>query len=456
MLRRCYFTDSQFGTDSTVTARIRWYRCAPGAQFLGFPSLFGSAVWSGNGKEPYDGPGERPHPPQNYLRGNFSPLPSGTGKPCGQLSVWQNGWPGPDPIGLPRYSFGLAKCCGNYPDPLWLPWRRQEQDDFEDEGQEAEHVRLVPTAYLPVVAAVPFRRLDEDLDEDEDEDLAVEKAEVVGIPAEFGPGRVDDEADVDQPDFLDEAEDGSHELTSIAVGMEGKVPLDLADVDQVDQQQRFDLLEERERFSIATIASAAPPTPPSVGANMAQGLAFSLSYAMTWSTTTTSGSNLFIAICTASPITFSLPAGWASLTADSFGSGQMLYTFVAYAAASQATTTFTLSANVGISAVGVEVLTPSASAVDANVPSSGSGTTATTAATGTLLHANEVVVAVVAGLQLFGSPSWSNSFVNQRTAPSGAESTALASLVVSTTTSTSTSVTTFFGGAWATRIVSFY
>jgi hypothetical protein len=103
------------------TRKIQWYRCQPTAKPVGYPHAFASEVWYG--REPAEGPGERPHLYTDWLNGSFPRVVPGINSPCGSMYVQQNGWPGPVPMTLPRYTFGLAKCCGTYFDPIpgWVP-----------------------------------------------------------------------------------------------------------------------------------------------------------------------------------------------------------------------------------------------------------------------------------------------------------------------------------------------
>lgn len=114
-LRSAYVTDCVFGTDDTFVQSIQWYRCLRTALPLGFPSAFGSATWQTD--EPHQGLGERHPKPSEWRTGAFGEPVAGTGTPCGSVDVWQNGWPGPTPTGLPRDAFGLATCCGNNMSP---------------------------------------------------------------------------------------------------------------------------------------------------------------------------------------------------------------------------------------------------------------------------------------------------------------------------------------------------
>jgi hypothetical protein len=134
LLRRFYRADCQFGTDPSNTRRIRWYRCAPGALYMGYPTRFGSEVWYGH--EPYEGVGERPHRRSDWWNGVFPVVVPGTATPCGAKSVFQNGWPGPVPATLPRYSIGLAKCCGNFPQIGDQPWLKRPDDDVKQLPQD--------------------------------------------------------------------------------------------------------------------------------------------------------------------------------------------------------------------------------------------------------------------------------------------------------------------------------
>lgn len=109
-LRYAYWARCQFGTDPHVTSDVRWYRCAPTAVPLGFPCAFGSEVWETH--QPHEGLGERYHPPSNWLRNRTPVILPGTHEPCGSLAVFEAGWPGPAPIGLPRDVYGFATCCG--------------------------------------------------------------------------------------------------------------------------------------------------------------------------------------------------------------------------------------------------------------------------------------------------------------------------------------------------------
>ena len=112
-LRYCYTADCQFGTDPGLTQRIQWYRCADTAVPFGFPVRFGSEVWYGH--EPFEGAGERPHFPSDWVDGSFPvPVAGNTGF-CGTKQVMQNGWPGPLPVGLERRNTGLAVCCNPGP-----------------------------------------------------------------------------------------------------------------------------------------------------------------------------------------------------------------------------------------------------------------------------------------------------------------------------------------------------
>jgi hypothetical protein len=108
-MRNCYSADCQFGTDASVTRRIQWFRCAPGAEPLDYPHAFGSKIWSLG--MPYEGVGERPHYADDWRNGSFPVVIPPKAAPCGPKLVFQVGSPDPDPIGLPRYPWGLARCC---------------------------------------------------------------------------------------------------------------------------------------------------------------------------------------------------------------------------------------------------------------------------------------------------------------------------------------------------------
>lgn len=100
----------QFGTNSSRAAKIRWFRAAPGAKDLGFPSLFMSRNW--DQWEIWPEVGEIQWAARVRNDGSFPIVVPGTGQPCGDPLVWARGTIGtPQPI-YPRNMFGLAACCG--------------------------------------------------------------------------------------------------------------------------------------------------------------------------------------------------------------------------------------------------------------------------------------------------------------------------------------------------------
>jgi hypothetical protein len=122
MLRSCYSTDMVFGTDTAVTAKVQWYWCDEGALALGIPTPFCSRNWTN--PLPYPDLGEVEDAPRPWRNGSFPIAVPGQTGPCGNPTVWLNGWPGPTPTGLQRSNIGLAWCCrqpGTRPgEPLFL------------------------------------------------------------------------------------------------------------------------------------------------------------------------------------------------------------------------------------------------------------------------------------------------------------------------------------------------
>ena len=92
-----------------MTANIKWYRPAPGAKFLGIPTIFGAANWIQG--QAWNGPGEVCLAPRTWEDGSLPIVPAGQGSPCGSPSLFLNGWPGPVPAALPRLVSGPAFCC---------------------------------------------------------------------------------------------------------------------------------------------------------------------------------------------------------------------------------------------------------------------------------------------------------------------------------------------------------
>lgn len=109
-MREFYDTYMQFGTNSSRVGKVRWYRAAPGAKDLGFPTPFVSRNW--DQWEIWPEVGEVQWAPRVRNDGSFPIVVPGTGDPCGSPSVWARGTTGtPHPI-YPRNQFGIAACCG--------------------------------------------------------------------------------------------------------------------------------------------------------------------------------------------------------------------------------------------------------------------------------------------------------------------------------------------------------
>ncbi len=185
------------------------------------------------------------------------------------------------------------------------------------------------------------------------------------------------------------------------------------------------------------------------------GISIGSSLGFSWGGTTQPGSNLVASLCVASTAVITPPAGWNAtpLSTDTVSPGIIQVVYVAYGASAQSVTTFTVVGSTQKAILGVEITNPTASPVDANVQSSGTGTTATSAATGVLARSNEVAVALLAGLQVAGGPSWSNGYSMLSNDVFGSQSQVSGALVLSSTSSTSTSITSVLSGTWNLRLI---
>ena len=119
MLRSCYATKMNFGTDPANAQNVQWYWCEPTAKDLGIPSPFVSRNWIH--PDPYPLLGEVAGEPRTYRKGDFPIIVPGTAGPCGQRRVFEQGSPVASPPGLPRNAFGLALCCGSQIDLAGQP-----------------------------------------------------------------------------------------------------------------------------------------------------------------------------------------------------------------------------------------------------------------------------------------------------------------------------------------------
>ena len=113
MLRSCYSTRVQVGSDPRQTVPIVWYWCSPGARDLGFPTCFVSRNYQE--KHLYPEIGEVNAATRPWRDGSFPLAMPGQGPPCGPRPVWANGYEGTVPARYPRNDFGLLPCCNTAP-----------------------------------------------------------------------------------------------------------------------------------------------------------------------------------------------------------------------------------------------------------------------------------------------------------------------------------------------------
>jgi hypothetical protein len=99
-----------FGTDRNITSTIVWYWAAEGARDLNRLTPFHSRNYDFH--ELYGDLGEVRYAERKWRDGNFPIAVPGTCGPCGPIEIWEHGYNGPIPPGLPRNIFGLAMCCG--------------------------------------------------------------------------------------------------------------------------------------------------------------------------------------------------------------------------------------------------------------------------------------------------------------------------------------------------------
>lgn len=119
MLRSCYSTLAQFGSDPTQQASIQWYWADATAKDLGIPTTFSSRNYAEKGTWPDIGEVEGDARP--WANGSFPIIVPGTGPFCGSPGVWANGYTGTVPPAYPRSMFGLLICCGQLVAPAGEP-----------------------------------------------------------------------------------------------------------------------------------------------------------------------------------------------------------------------------------------------------------------------------------------------------------------------------------------------
>lgn len=119
MLRAGYRTTARLFRNSDEEVGIRWYRCAPGAPVLGYPSQLRPLLWQSH-PYLYTDKGEVFNADTEFRA--FKPIPGANGQePCGTREDFARGGVyDPDAEPAVYTPEGLSLCCGGLPGGLVL------------------------------------------------------------------------------------------------------------------------------------------------------------------------------------------------------------------------------------------------------------------------------------------------------------------------------------------------
>lgn len=152
MLRAGYRTTARLFRNSDTEVGIRWYRCAPDAPVLGYPSQLRPLLWQSHPYQ-YTDKGEVFNAPAEFRA--FKQIPGANGQdPCGTREDFESGGLyDPDAPPAEYTAEGLSLCCGVPPGGLLLGGEFTAAGGLVwNGGAIMRLVNTVPTCFEPGAA----------------------------------------------------------------------------------------------------------------------------------------------------------------------------------------------------------------------------------------------------------------------------------------------------------------